>query len=182
MKRRLSIGVMVCIMISFLSLTAIADGGREEALGICKTPPTPTNESPLINGTFTATRFRLEKAYSIQCVLKMSRWVNEKEVTSKEKTMIPEVLKGKEKEITYIHTFEKVIRENIPLCNYTEQELFQKYWPRPCNVGIQKQFNLQGFPVLTELKILSKSDCENEELAAIQGSFKIRVIPQQKNK
>lgn len=102
--------------------------------------------------------------------------MNKRELGEKEKEAIP-LLKGKEQEIVYLHTFEKVIKEQKSLCRYSEQELFEKYWPRPCNVEIQKKFNLEGFPVLTEIKILEKSDCEDEQLQAIFGSFKIRVVP-----
>ncbi|MEW5910193.1 MAG: hypothetical protein AB1659_10375 [Thermodesulfobacteriota bacterium] len=181
MRTLFKTGLLLWVLVVFVMGIAAADGGREDALKHCANPPAPTTQSALITGTFTATRFRVEghkaKDYTIQCVLKMSRWIPNDERGSKEKDLIPAVLKGKEDELTYVHTFEKVIKESTPLCAYTEKELFEKYWPRPCNVGIQDQFKLQGFPVLTELKILSKSDCQDNELAAIHGSFKIRVVP-----
>ncbi|OGP63680.1 MAG: hypothetical protein A2V65_08175 [Deltaproteobacteria bacterium RBG_13_49_15] len=180
MKTKWMLGLVVFAVVAFSYSIILADGGNERPDPRCEAPPAPTNNSPLIYGTFTATRFRVEgqlpKDYSIQCVLKMSRWMNKKELGKKEKEAIPQ-LKGNEQEIVYLHTFEKEIKEQKSLCDYSEQDLFEKYWPRPCNVEIQKKFNLEGFPILTEIKILKQSDCENEQLQAIYGSFKIRVVP-----
>lgn len=163
-----------------------ADGGREPAWRVgCDIPPNPANASPVIHGQFLATYVQEKdgsesKKYSIQCYLKRSQWDNKKGDAKNiawftdEKNSINS-WSGSETEAIRLHSFEKTIREVIPLCNYSEKDLYDKYWPRPCNQEIQNLFNLEGFPVLSELKILK---CEGEgDDAKMHGSFKIRVVP-----
>jgi len=144
-------------------VAAWADGGTETAIEQCKNPPMATDMSPRIEGTFTATYIQKEgalpKKFDIHVVLSRTQ-----------------LLEGKEKKTVHLLRFTRADTEGWPLCKYTTVELGKKYWPTACNRYIQKLFNIDGYPVLTDLKILSQDHCEDRENAMIYGSFMLRVV------
>ena len=201
MKRTLKLIVFLTLvaMTAVSYTTAWADGAREPPITGCENPPVPTNQSPVIHGTFTASYFMVDgqnpKYYSIQTVLKTTKVITDKQTMEKlrissagcTKMKTDEKKSGnKEKcprfesaeiEINRLHIFSKCIVIHKDLCNYTENDLMSLYWARPCNVEIQKEFGLTGHAVLTDIKITNQNHCNDKERAAISGTFKIRVVP-----
>jgi hypothetical protein len=187
--------------------TAWADGAPEPPIKGCENPPVPTNQSPVIHGTFTASYFmefgQKPKYYSIQIVLKTTKVITDKKTIenlenpradcAKMKTEKMKTDKGKEIQtgnlekcpgfksaeidVTRLHTFQKYIVIDKKLCEYTNNDLVSLYWARPCNVAIQKEFDLKGHAVLSDIKITNRNHCDDMERAAISGTFKIRVVP-----
>jgi hypothetical protein len=204
MKRTLKLIVFLTLvaMTAVSYTTAWADGAREPPITGCENPPVPTNQSPVIHGTFTASYFMEDgqnpKYYSIQTVLKTTKVITDKQMMeklgissagcAKMKTDEEKKIKSGNKEkcprfesaeidLTRLHTFPKFIVIHKDLCEYTENDLMSLYWARPCNVEIQKEFSLTGHAVLTDIKITNKNNCTDKERAAISGTFKIRVVP-----
>ncbi len=182
--------------------TAWADGAKEPPKDGCEDLPLPTNQSPVIHGTFTASYFvedgQPAKYYSIQTVLKTTKVITNKQMMEKLKISSAGCTKMKtdeekkiksgnkdkcpgfesaEIDLTKLHTFPKYIVIHKNLCEYTENDLMSLYWARPCNVKIQEEFGLKGRAVLTDIKIINQNHCDDEKKAAISGTFKIRVVP-----
>lgn len=115
---------------------------------------------PLIKGTFTVC-YRVFKDtpeyYDIHVVLKRFK-------TSK----------------LYVISDRKVTSECKNICDYekdfTMEQLIEKYEFDPRNLKVEKGFNLEGVPVITELKILGSSHCEDKHKAMLYGELKIRVF------
>ena len=201
MKRTLKLIVFLTLvaMIAVSYTTAWADGAPELPITGCDNPPVPTNQSPVIHGTFTASYFMEDgqnpKYYSIQTVLKTTKVITDKQMMKKldissagctkmktdskksgNKEKCPR-FESAEIEIDRLHTFPKFIVIHKDLCEYTENDLMSLYWARPCNVAIQKEFGLTGHAVLSDIKITNRNHCNDMEKAAISGTFKIRVVP-----
>ena len=147
--------IMVWIAIMAFSTIAWADGAG---------PSTPVGvpaywQFPLIKGTFTVCYRVFEdtpEAYDMHVVLKRNK-------TSR----------------LYVISDRKVSSESIDLCKYKDlpmEELIIKYELDPRNLGVEKDFNLEGVPVITELKILGSSHCEDKHKTIIFGELKIRVF------
>ena len=194
-------------MIAVSYTTAWADGAPEPPKEGCENPPVPTNQSPVIHGTFTASYFmefgQKPKYYSIQIVLKTTKVITDKQMLEKLRISPADCAKMKtdemktdkgikiksgnlekcpefksgEIELTRLHTFQKYIIIEKKLCEYTNNDLMCLYWARPCNVEIQKEFGLKGHAVLSDIKITNQNHCDDMERAAISGIFKIRVVP-----
>lgn len=186
-------------MIAVSYTTAWADGAAEPPSKGCENPPVPTNQSPVIHGTFTVSYFmehgQQPKYYCIQTVLKTTKVITDKQMmerlgissagcikmkTDEKQSGNKEKCPGFESaeiEINRLHTFRKLIVMDKELCKYTVKDLMSLYWARPCNVEIQKEFGLKGHAVLTDIKITNQNHCDVMEKAAISGTFKIRVVP-----
>jgi hypothetical protein len=148
MKRMLKLMVFFTLvaMIAVSYTTAWADGAPEPPIKGCENPPDPTNQSPVIHGTFTASYFmefgQKPKYYCIQTVLKTTKVITDKQMMEKLRISSAGCIKMKtdeEKEIksgnlekcpgfesaeidlTCLHTFQKYIIIDKTLCNLTVQ-------------------------------------------------------------
>ncbi len=89
------------------------------------------------------------------------------------------VLKRLNKSKLYFISDRSVMPDSKDLCKYkdlTMKELIQKYEFDPRLLGVHKDFDLEGVPVITELKILGSSHCEDKHKAMLYGELKIRVF------
>jgi len=151
--------------------TSLGDGGGVEPPqgSNCNKDPIPKPEisSPLIQGYFTAAYDNSQavlddpiyRHYNIQVVLEM-----------------PQLINGKEKIIRHLFSYQK--KYSKPICSYTARDLIERYKILPCVLEVGKAFNLEGFPVLTKLKIIKKDFCGNNDVKddMVYGIVKIRVV------
>lgn len=159
--------VLVFVMVFAVFATALADGGSFPTIPISDGPESWKRE---IQGNFTAKYVQFidhPVEYYIEVVLWTYTIKNQK-VESVEKT----------------YSFTKTVDiDSKKLCDYTESYLIKRYARMAEEMGVVDDFKLlgaqmQGFPVLKELKILKKTNCGDLQNAMISGKLKIEVLPQ----
>lgn len=147
--------------------TAWADGGSFPTIPIGDGPESWKQE---IHGDFTAKYvpfYDHPMEFNIEVVLWIYTIKNQK-VESIEKT----------------YNLKKTVDiDSKRLCDYTESYLIKRYAQTAAEMGVVDDFTslgaqMQGFPVLKEMKILKKTNCGDLQNAMISGTLKIEVLPQ----
>lgn len=72
-----------------------------------------------------------------------------------------------------------VTEKSLDICDYQNESmknLIEKYASYPKNYKVHKDFNLEGVPVISEIK-LKGYNCNDKHKAMLRGELKIRVYP-----
>lgn len=154
---------------------AIGDGGGPDPITGCETLPPVTNDSPLIQGVFTASydkslcsvQNRKKLHYNIHAVLEMARLIN-----------------GKEEVVKHLFSFPMPVSPKH-ICSFSNTDLIEKYQYAACNEKVAKRFGLTGIAVITDLSVTLRDVCDetcNDDRkpicnSMICGTIKLRVEP-----
>ena len=158
MKAKKAVILVMGLAVYLIFCPAVwADGGVEP-------PPKSEIPNPIILGTFTATYgdFKNDKPtrFKIHAILENRRKIDDDVIMVRRQFWL-------ERDVT---------RDSLPICKYTDEELLEKYLKAPENENVEHQFNLTGTPLLLDVEVLERGDCNNEESAFIKGNLIIQVI------
>jgi len=179
--RKAFIFKMALIILFIVSGNGYADGGAGEGESIDGLSPcevnlsnTTTNyDGPLIEGTFTSHQYPGQDLYFTHIVLEGMKIENEGAIPWTELYILS---KGTDKD----------------LCEYTDAYLMHKYKLAPCFYNVHKDFGYdiddtpdittdnkadEYYPVLTDLRITKRDNCDSNNNKMIFGTIKIRISP-----
>jgi hypothetical protein len=175
MKKLTLFFVFISLSLFYCANSFADGGGPEPPMGGCATIPSPNYDGPLIQGTFTAAfdksqhsiNTTTDRHYNIHVCLEGTKLEN-----------------GREIPIKMLYSFSVPISSAMSntntLCDYQLYHFMNKFQYTACNREVTQVFGFSKqyyYPVITDIWVNHKENCNNYKEAMISGTIKLRITP-----
>ncbi len=163
MKAKMMILLATGIMFTFIFCgVAFGEGGEPGPQPQCTNLPAP-NSGPYLKGFFVVSYDKLgSEHYDVVATLEEDKGL----------------FGCSNSKVKHMFSFSLPVGKR-DLCALKDNYFTETYNHLPCNLDVGKPFGLQGTPVITELTVTNRDNCDDINKAIIYATVKIRVVPGQ---